>query len=88
MRYRPVDEKWKWKIMNIHKQKIRNAKLNSTLDMTTRNHSVINQNKTMLLKEERFTEIERENRILYEKMSKIMTRKITFKPNARVRFIL
>lgn len=35
----------------------------------------LNQGKTLQLREERFTEIERENRILYEKMLNVHNRK-------------
>ena len=38
----------------------------------------LNQGKTLQLREEKFTEIERENRILYEKMLNVHNRKPNF----------
>ena len=64
--------KWKQQNMNIHKQKLAEAKsLISTGVISNRPQPTINKTKNDLLEEEKFTEIERENRILYEKISKI-----------------
>ena len=62
--------------MQLHKKKIREAKLKPTIDLSKPRSLKYtrNINKTQLIKEERFTEIERENRILFEKIFNIMTR--------------
>lgn len=65
--------------MEIHNKRVKKAKLQATVDVHKPRslHYTRNANKTQLLREERFTEIERENRILFEKMARIMTRKET-----------
>ena len=63
-----LSKKWRDNDMNIHKQKVIGARPYVNVEG---NLKKINKSKTDQLQEEKFTEIERENRILFEKISKI-----------------
>ncbi|CAI2378305.1 unnamed protein product [Moneuplotes crassus] len=62
----------------VHQKKIRRTKLNRTVEIRGSSKPPP-YTKTALMREQRCTEIERENRILFEKMSKIFNRKAEFR---------
>ncbi|OMJ73908.1 hypothetical protein SteCoe_27290 [Stentor coeruleus] len=74
---RSLSQKWNKHLLNLHYKKL--SKVRTTIKNSSPNDYVhIRSNKKQeqlregILKTERFTEIERENRILFEKMSYIM----------------
>lgn len=69
-----LDRKWKSRDQQIHKQKLREVKsaVRPLQDAPFGMVNPINNKKKEQMLERRYTEIERENRILLEKMSNIM----------------
>lgn len=67
-----LDKMWKDKEARIHKTKLRNAKPSIDVKCPTRFSHLKKKAKKEQQLEERYTEIERENRILLEKMTNIM----------------
>lgn len=69
-----LEKKWREKERQLHKQKLRSVKSSIREQYQTAPQMTMNlrNGKKEALMEQRYTEIERENRILLEKMSNIM----------------
>lgn len=64
-----LSKKWRANDMSIHRQKVTEAR--PLVNCADNSSKRINKSKTDQLQEEKFTEIERENRILFEKITRI-----------------
>ena len=67
-----LQKKWAEKEKEIHKRKLKEVRGQMHIVPPAEQKHLTTRSKPDLLKEERFTEIERENKLLLDKMTRIM----------------